>query len=72
MKKWLKQNKFKLSKPLPKGTDPPPHWRACLGDLHSEYDGVCAYLCIYIERAVAPPTVDHFVAKSKHAGLIYE
>lgn len=40
-----------------------PTWRACLDDLHEAYDGICAYLCIYIARVLLP-TTDHFVCKS--------
>lgn len=46
-----------------KSEDIPPIWTDCLPDLHIAYQGVCAYLCLYIPKAVATPTVDHFEAK---------
>ena len=50
----------------------PPYWRACLSDLHAAYGGVCAYLCVFIERCTGGSSVDHYVAKSRNAGLVYE
>ena len=61
-----------MDQPLPEGTRLEPYWRACLGDLHAAYDGVCAYLCVYIERVTGGVSVDHFIAKSRKAGLAYE
>ena len=69
---WLTAKQLVLTAPLPKAVNPPPHWRSCLDDLHSQYQGVCAYLAVYIERATGATSVDHFVAKSKNAGLTYE
>ncbi|MDX9720606.1 MAG: hypothetical protein RBU37_07655 [Myxococcota bacterium] len=57
---------------LPKGTKLQPYWRACLDDLHSSYEGVCAYLCVYIERALGATSTDHFVAKSRDVSQAYE
>ncbi len=50
----------------------PPLWRKCLEDLHRAYNGVCAYLGIYIERATGAVSTDHFVAKSSLPSLAYE
>lgn len=50
----------------------PPYWRACLGDLHAAYRGICAYVCIYLEPVVAGRSVDHFIAKSADKTLAYE
>ena len=69
---WLKKNNLDLSQPLPSGTKPHPYWRECLDDLHSSYQGICAYLAVFIERATGEVTTDHFVAKSSKAELIYE
>ena len=69
---WLKKNNLDLSQPLPSGTKPHPYWRECLDDLHRSYEGICAYLAVYIERATGAVTADHFVAKSANAGLTYE
>lgn len=48
---------------LPPRTKLPPHWRKCLAELHSSYDGICAYAGIYLERCTGGVTADHFVAK---------
>lgn len=70
---WLQEKGLLLSKSLPEKTNPKPCWRNCLDDLYREYDGVCAYLAIHIERAAGAVSVDHFVAKStSEARLLYE
>ncbi|MCY2988761.1 MAG: hypothetical protein NTY19_12955 [Planctomycetota bacterium] len=61
-----------MDQPLPAGIQLEPYWRACLDDLHDAYDGMCAYLCVYIERVTGGVSVDHFVAKSRKASLAYE
>jgi len=61
-----------LNQPLPAKTTIEPYWRACLTDLHKAYSGVCAYLGVYFERVMGGGSVDHFIAKSKDAGLAYE
>ncbi|MCA9705348.1 MAG: hypothetical protein KDK70_05845 [Myxococcales bacterium] len=43
-----------------------------MDELHESYGGICAYLCVYIERCTGGVSTDHFVAKSKTAGLAYE
>lgn len=70
--KHLQKKGFALNQPLPPKAKIYPHWRACLPDLHREYDGTCAYLGVYFERIVGGATVDHFVAKSRLAGQAYE
>lgn len=58
---------------LARAADPlPSHWRHCLDDLHKAYQGICAYLCIYIPRGTGGCTVEHFVAKSSSPNLAYE
>lgn len=47
-------------------------WRHALPDLWRAYGGVCAYLVIYIPRAVGSRSVDHFLPKSKHPKLAFE
>ncbi len=69
---FLRTQGFSLSHPVPKGTKLHPYWRDCLDDLHSSYQGICAYLCVFIERVTGGTSVDHFVAKSRLAGLVYE
>lgn len=71
-KEWLKKHSVVLSKPPPAALALPPYWRDCLEDLHRSYDGICAYLCIFIERATGAASTDHFIAKSRHAGKSYE
>lgn len=50
----------------------PPRWRDVLPDMLDKYNRICAYLCLYIERATANPTVDHVFPKSKRWDLVYE
>ncbi len=69
---WLERNNIVLHQPLPPGTKLAPVWRECLQDLYQSYNGVCAYLAVYFERATGGATVDHFIAKSSHAALAYE
>lgn len=51
---------------------PPAYWRRCLDDLHVAYRGICAYVCIYIDKATGARSVDHFIAKSSDPQLAYE
>ena len=69
---YLEKKGFSLDQPLPPKADIEPYWRACLTDLHQSYNGVCAYLGVYFERVMGGGSVDHFIAKSNHAGLAYE
>ena len=69
--KWLEENHFDFDAPAPPGAKLPPYWRKCLDVLHEKYGGVCAYLCVYIER-IGAETVAHYVAKSKLLKLAYE
>jgi hypothetical protein len=70
---WLNKNSFPLDRPLPKKSKPEPFWTECLDDLYYGYNGICAYLAIYIEKATGAVSADHFVAKStSKACLIYE
>jgi uncharacterized protein (TIGR02646 family) len=43
-----------------------------MAELHAAYEGICAYLGIYIERATGAGSTDHFVAKSSLPSLAYE
>ena len=45
-------------------------WRNCLRDLYNEYNGVCAYIGMWIPRHDA--TVDHFLSKSYHPQYAYD
>lgn len=63
---------YALDQPLPPKAKITPYWRSCLTELHQSYNGICAYLGIHFERVMGGGSVDHFVAKSSHAGLAYE
>lgn len=63
-RRWLKQNRLPASGQVPEGVQLEPFWHACLDDLHRKYGGICAYVCIYIEKVTGARSVDHFVAKS--------
>lgn len=41
---WLKKKSIPLDQQLPPKTGLEPCWRACLDDLHTSYNGCCAYL----------------------------
>lgn len=69
---YLRSHDIPLDRPLPEGTKLHPYWRACLDDLYNSYQGICAYLCVFFERVTGGGSVDHFIAKSKRAGLAYE
>lgn len=69
----LKEKGYALDQPLPAGATIESYWRGdCLTALHKAYGGVCAYLCVFVERGTGGMSVDHFVAKSALAGLAYE
>ena len=68
-RRWLKKKGLPLHGPVPKGNDGKdiplkPYWRKCLRELHRRYEGVCAYVSIYIPRVTGSSSVDHFIAKS--------
>lgn len=69
----LKNKGYALDQPPPAKADIAPYWRGdCLTALHKAYGGVCAYLCIFVERCIGGISVDHFIAKSALAGQAYE
>lgn len=68
----LKKKGFALDQPLPAKADIDPYWRDCFTDLHHAYKGICAYLCVHIERVTGGGSVDHFIPKSARPGLAYE
>jgi uncharacterized protein (TIGR02646 family) len=58
---------------LNRGDNPlPDYWRHCLDDLYRAYEGICAYVCIYIPRVTGGRSVEHFAPKSKHRDNAYE
>ena len=71
-KQWITKENLDPDNPLPPGRELQPYWRACLDDLHTAYEGVCAYLCVFIERVAGGVSADHFVPKSRQLRLAYE
>ncbi len=69
---WLNEHGIALDQALPVNTTIEPYWRECLEDLHQAYGGICAYLCVFVQRETGGSGVDHFIAKSHDAGLAYE
>ncbi len=69
---WLRRKKIALDQPLPPKTTVEPYWRHCLDEMHSGYDGCCAYLAVFFERVTGGGSVDHFIAKFQRADLAYE
>ncbi len=70
--KWLRENGIALDGPPPESASLPALWRNMMKELWVSYGKVCAYLCIYICWPTGAVTTDHFVAKSRNAGLAYE
>lgn len=70
--RYLRIKGIVLDRALPEGTKLYPYWRDCLDDLYSSYHGLCAYLGVFFERVTGGGSVDHFIAKSKRAGLAYD
>jgi hypothetical protein len=50
----------------------PPYWRDVLDEMHEAYEGRCAYLAMYIEKATGNPSVDHVVPRSRSWRQVYE
>lgn len=50
----------------------PPYWRDVLDEMHDAYEGRCAYLAMYIEKATGNPSVDHVVPRSRSWRHVYE
>lgn len=71
-KKWLRDNRIRLTNPPPDPSVLPTYWRETQKELWTAYDGVCSYLCIYFEWGLGAHSTDHFIAKSANAGQAYE
>lgn len=50
----------------------PAYWRDVLDEMHEAYEGRCAYLAMYIEKATGNPSVDHVIPRSRSWRQIYE
>jgi hypothetical protein len=48
------------------------YWRRILSDLHSVYEGICAYSCHWIPFDTGNDTVEHFVPKAIDRWQAYE
>ena len=69
---WLQRKAIPLDQPLPPKTRLEPYWRQCLDELHTSYDGCCAYLAMYLVRATGGVSVDHYISKSHRPDMAYE
>ncbi len=69
---WLQKKAIPLDQPLPPKTRLEPYWRQCLDELHTSYDGCCAYLAMYLVRATGGVSVDHYISKSHRPDMAYE
>lgn len=50
----------------------PPYWRDVLDEMREAYEGRCAYLAMYIEKATGNPSVDHVIPRSRNWRQVYE
>jgi uncharacterized protein (TIGR02646 family) len=48
------------------------YWQEITGEIYEAYSGMCAYLCHWIPKDVARPTIDHYRPKVKYPNLAYE
>ncbi len=48
------------------------YWSACLGDLFTAYNGICAYSAQWIPPQITRGSVDHYIPKSDNKELAYE
>jgi uncharacterized protein (TIGR02646 family) len=69
---WLNAAGIALNAPPPDPSKLPNYWTETNFDLWERYNGICAYLAIFFEFATGASSTDHFVAKSKNAGMAYE
>jgi hypothetical protein len=46
---WIRKQGLDPDKPAPKKKEIEPYSRACLKDLYTAYDGICAYLAVHFE-----------------------
>lgn len=68
----LKMDGINPSTPLSAAYTFKPYWRDCIRDLHSSYNGICAYLCIRLEWVLGGVSTDHFIPKSIFPAHAYE
>ncbi len=70
--KWLRDHRIASGQPPPDPAKLPTYWRRTQKQLWEAYQGICAYLCIYFEWPLGAQSTDHFIAKSRLAGQVYE
>jgi hypothetical protein len=69
---WLKKHAINFGSPPPNASKLPDYWSKSNRQLWESYSGICAYLAIYFEWTTGASSTDHFIAKSKNAGEVYE
>lgn len=69
---WLRKHGIPRRGVVPKEKELPAYWRKFSKELWSVYSGICAYYAIYFEFVTGASSTDHFIAKSKRAGMAYE
>jgi hypothetical protein len=50
----------------------PPFWRNGLNDMMRDYNQICAYMAIYIEKVTGAATIDHMIPRSVDWSQVYE
>lgn len=72
-REFLHKKGVNLNSPPPTNFKFTPYWRSVNDEFHAAYQSVCAYLGLYIDRAMGVGSVDHFLHKSGNAAyLAYE
>jgi hypothetical protein len=70
--KWIVDKGLDPTQPVPDGVKVRSYWTACLPDLLTSYNHICAYVCVYIEEVTGFATVEHFAPKSRRLDLAFE
>ena len=50
----------------------PDLWTKAIPDMLERYGRICAYVCVYIERIIGAPSIDHWIPKSVDPERAYE
>jgi hypothetical protein len=50
----------------------PPFWRYGLDDMMRDYNQICSYMAIFIEKVTGAATVDHMIPRSVEWSQVYE
>jgi len=70
--RFLVQEHINPYLPLPPKTELRDYWKKCKIETHKAYDGICAYLGIYLEMVSGSVSIDHYIPKSVLPSLAYE